>query len=64
MGILVTIYVRIHVCMYARVCMQGTDSFDGVIHTDSFESVFWMDTFEGVHLCACMCTVHSISRLL
>ena len=44
--------------MYARVCTQGTNSFEGVIHPHSFEGAFQIDTVEGVHACACMCTVH------
>ena len=33
---------------FAQTLVQGTDSFDSVIHPDSFEGVFWTDTLEIV----------------
>ena len=53
MAILVTSYVRMHVCTY----MQGTDSFEGVMHPNIFEGIFQIDTVEGVHAWACMFNV-------
>ena len=47
--------------MCARVCANGTDSSEGVMHPDSFEGVFRIDTVEGVHSCVCMCMVQPTS---
>ena len=44
--------------MYAHVCAQGTDSFEGIMHSDSFEGVFRIYIIKVVHACACMYTVH------
>ena len=31
-----------HVCMYAHVCVQVTNSFESVMHQDNSEGVLWI----------------------